>query len=252
MSDNIRDIENYIDKNMSPEEMKTFSQRLETDEELKKDFLLVQELNEHMKGKLMLEQAENDPSLKEIEIETKNNIANFLSEGKSDKKTLDILSEAFADKSSHTEDLINEAENELKSTDTDELTEGWVNEFHAEKEKDADILSMIKGEQKSEEKLPDINDADAKRHNPFFGKSTLYYIIGTAAAILIMVFIINQTRNKTPLNERLYADYHKAPCELTGIQVRSDSSELNIEFEKASALYEQKKYTEAYEEFNEL
>jgi tetratricopeptide (TPR) repeat protein len=204
MLKNIKDIERYINKKMSPEEMKRFTRRLESDEGLKKDFLLFQELDDYMEGKLMIEELENDPLLSEIEKNTEKDVDDFLAGGKKDEKILDILAEVFSDKLNTEEDILYEG----------------------------------KERGKRNEKKPK--------------KRTLYYLMGLAAAVLILLFIVVHTEKHKPLNERIYCEFHKTPYELTGIRVRGDSDELNITFEKASALYEQKKYIEASVEFNKL
>ena len=69
MPDNGDYIADYLSGSLSPEEMKEFEARLETDEELNEEYKLLARGMEHLKASIMLEEIENDPDLPELEKE---------------------------------------------------------------------------------------------------------------------------------------------------------------------------------------
>lgn len=95
MSEYTKDIYNFIDNNMTEDESEAFVIKLNNNRELKEEFLMIQNLNEHMKGKLLSGNFENDEDLKQIEKEAKDDISNFILGGKTDKDVLNLLSKAY-------------------------------------------------------------------------------------------------------------------------------------------------------------
>lgn len=244
------EIIDYIDNNLSEDESDKFIIKLDNNKDLKDEFLLFQDINEYMKSKLLSESIENDDNFKQIEKEAKEDVGGFLLQGKTDNDVLDYLSFAFPEKNNSVKNLIKEAEKEAKIKGIDELSKEWVSEYENEDEKEQDLINYIKivnlGEKKESRDFSSIGNKKIK------GKRKLYYWISSAAAILIIIFLLNSVFNSTPKNEKIFAEYHNTPYELTGIQVRNAEQDINTVFEEATFLYKQNLYEKAFIKFNTL
>ena len=71
MSDYGDYIADYLSGALSPEEMKEFEARLETDEELRMEYELLSKGMESLKTRVMMEEIEKDPDLPRVEAEVK-------------------------------------------------------------------------------------------------------------------------------------------------------------------------------------
>ncbi|MCD4794732.1 MAG: hypothetical protein K8R54_15960 [Bacteroidales bacterium] len=252
MSEYTNKIIDYIDNNLSEDESDKFIINLDNNKELKDEFLLFQDINEYMKSKLLSESIESYDNFKQIEKEAKDDVSEFLLQGKTDNDVLDYLSLAFPGENNSVKNLIKEAEKEAEIKGINELANNWVSEYENEKEdeKEQDLISYIKivnfGENKESKDFSSIENKKIK------GRRRLYYWISSAAAILIIIFILNSVFNNIPKNEKIFAEYHNTPYELTGIQVRNAEQDINTVFEEATFLYKQNLYEKAFIKFNTL
>ena len=68
MPDNGDYIADYLSGSLSPEEMKAFEERLQTDEELNAEYQALSKGMEYLKARSMLEEIENDPDMPEASL----------------------------------------------------------------------------------------------------------------------------------------------------------------------------------------
>ena len=228
MSEYTKKILNYIDNNLSEDDTDDFFFKLANNNDSRVEFRLIQELNMYMKGKLLSESIEDDDNFKQIEKEAKDDVSEFLLKGKTDNDILDYLSLVFPEKNNSVKNLIKEEEKEVKITGINKLSKEWVSKNEDEKEQN---FSSI-------------------RNKKIKGRRRLYYWISSAAAILIIIFILNSVFDNIPKNEKIFAEYHNNPCELTGIQVRDAEQEVSSAFEEAITLYNQNLFDEAFLKFH--
>ncbi len=215
MSDNIKEIEKYIDNLMSEEETLLFTERLEKDSDLKKDFLLIQDINKNLKARIMAEEAETDPELEAIKNEVETDIDDFFSKEK-DKQILSELAEIFPKK--------------------------------AEKTK------LLNTEDEKEQKKPYLNISlhTKTKRRAIKGKRRLYIWTASTAAAVLLLIIANNIFFSVPKSERVFAEYHKQRFNLMEIQNRNSEQSLVADFSSAMILYKEDDFDGSARLFNKI
>ncbi len=230
-------ITDYIDDYLSDKESTDFLLQIKKDKSLNNDFVLIQDINLMMKGKLISEKIESDINYPEIEKAAKEDILYFSETGKTDKEILNYLAIAFPGKSESVKNQITEAEQNAKHTGINDLTEEWVNEFYLNKELN------------STEKTINPENRNREKHiNMFLKKNIAYIAIAASFALLLLINNIFERKSK---NERIFSEFHQQPEKLTGIQIRNADFNTSISFENAVKLFNSGNYKESYEKFHQ-
>lgn len=254
MSVYTEEIYNYIDKEMSENEAKEFIHRMNNDNELKEEFFMIRELNEHMKGKLTAENIKAENNTEMIEKDAREDVNEFISEGKTDKAVLDYLSKAYPENSSSVKNKIKEAEEDENIIEIEGITEGLVTDFMHDDNKEDGLYKLITSVSHDDE--PEKDTPEIKFNKKFkidkLKSRRLFYLASSVAAIFVLVLVLNNIFDNTPKNERIFAEFHDKPMQLNSIQVRDTEHDVDIVFEEASDLYQQNKFNEAYIRFNQL
>ncbi|NPA67327.1 MAG: hypothetical protein GXO50_01830 [Chlorobi bacterium] len=231
MTTHFKMISDYLDGNMTKAESVEFLMQTGKNKLLKEDFVLMSDLNSHMKGKRLVETAEDSEDLKNLEIQARKDVEDFLYNGKNDAEILSILATAFP---GHSEDVsmrIREAEAEAALTGIDKAAEDWVSDFMFES---------------GEQKRFSLYENDKSRTEKFIHDKLKYAAI---AAALAAPFVINNMFEGKYDNERIFSQYHGSPEKISTARIRNTDFKSDISFEKAVELYNTGKYIEAYSEF---
>ncbi len=256
MSEYTKEIIDYIDDNITAGDSKEFIININNDKELKDEFLLIKDLNEYMKGKLLSGNIENDDNYLLIEQEAKDDVNDFLLQDKTDKEISDYLSSAFPERDKTVKNEIKKAEKEAQISNIDEIAKEWVSEFNKDEKKELKLLRLISNTSSDRDKFLQGSSETKFRNNlnikKVAGRKRLYFWAASVAAIFILIFLLNNVFDNTLECEKIFAEFHEKPYELIGIQVRNAEQEINTIFEEASELYKQSSFAPAFVKFQKL
>jgi TolA-binding protein len=251
MSPDIKDIFRFLDGEMDQKESDKFSYMIENDMKLKEYVMQMKETDEFLSGRFSIRFIEDEPDFDRIFIETREDVKSFLHEGKTDLEVLSYLNSALLTNDIGYQDFIDNTEQDQEYKKTEEEASTFVHEFTDEKNLDQSIFDFVaKADKSIKEKHRDYDVSKMNARTAISKKIYLWSVSAAAVLLLFLVFIFSQLN--TPVHERLLSDYHETPFELTGIQVRSESAELNSVFSDALELYRIGAYQEASKVFYEL
>jgi len=237
------DIFKFKDNLLSSKESDEFIIKMKKDPELRKDFQMINELDEYMSAKLHCQEAEKNDDFKEIEESAKEDVRQFLVEGKTDKEVLEYLSKAYPENKQEIQDMIIEIEADEYFNEIDDFSAGLVNDHLNDENIDEGLIRLLNQSNK--------NDTEKRSRFQITRKSIVYWAASVAAVIALILTIVKFTDN-TPLEQKIFSEYHTRPYELTGIQFRDVNQSIDESFDEAVLLYENSKYEEASLLFNQI
>jgi tetratricopeptide (TPR) repeat protein len=220
---------------------------LEGDEQ-KEDCVLALQICKYMYAKLSVEAYEKDPMYASIEKEVKGDIYRFLDLGKTNREITDYIHKATPKQGLSILEKAADAEQELYENGIDQLTETWLAEIDSEKKNKATEKFL-----KAEVSYSRADDSAFKNKAiQVPAMKRIYIWSATAAACLLIAFLVRWWVDAGPNNERLFAKYHESPEELRGFNTRNPDAEISLEFERARTYYNSGSYEEAYSIFHQL
>jgi TolA-binding protein len=196
------------------------------------------ELEEYMRTKFKVLDFESDDSYQVLDQAAHHDVQTFITKSGDDKFIHDYLGLVFPYQKSEMAAFIKSTEEECKAKGLYELTNTWIDEL---KEKDPSIEYVLKGGAKPE--LPEESFKIKARTTGNVRKILIRSISIAASITLLIGFLL--WLNRAPENERIFAEYHPEPIELSSLTTRSENFEVNVKFENALNLYRNSKYTEA-------
>jgi hypothetical protein len=179
------------------------------------DSALFETISEYMKGRLDLEEVRNDPSLPEMNIVVRKMISDY--RGNMANRTDDekFIRDNFIGISPEKEmlDEISRIKLEAGKNNIDEISAGWVKEWHEKRQKNTgrgsetdEIRDFITSSLQSEKGEPEIR----MKHKDGKGlkRSLLVRYISLSAAAVIGVFILLKTLLPSSDPEKLFNSYY--------------------------------------------
>jgi len=236
----------YADNTLSMEERNWFEKELLHNNELQEKYMLFNQINKTMRGRIDYFEAINDPDRKSVDQITSQMVSDF-------DQSLDKFNQAkefIMNSINENSDLANELEKtrqEAINSNVSHETQKWVDEWienktntSSETEKRREfITSSLDEKQNNSNKLN-----NTKRKNLTIG------IIGMAAAAAIAAIVMVKTLTPTYTPNSLYTEYYK-PLNAYSTTTRNNANVLDP-FSNAVALYYQTKYKSALAIFTDL
>jgi TolA-binding protein len=258
MTENIEYIINYSEGNLSKRKMRKFERELQTNIELKENYLVYKQVNEYMRGKFDLEEVTSDPALKETDQLVSEAISDYtLNPG----KFIDIrkfVNDALVERKPemNLKEEITQINQEIEDQNINEIAKGIVTEFseknNSNKIKNAktdEIRNYIKQSLDSEKDNSELEIVHNKRSD--LQKYTVIRIISLSAAVLIAGFVLIKTLIPSDNPEKLFASYYK-PFNIESPVTREYNSDFSDQYAEAINMYKQGKYDLAAPLFNAL
>ncbi|MCX6256219.1 MAG: tetratricopeptide repeat protein [Bacteroidia bacterium] len=179
------------------------------------DSALFKTISEYMKGRLDLEEVRNDPSLPEMNIVVRKMISDY--RGNIANRTDDekFIRDNFTGICSEEEllDEISRIKLEAEKNNIDEISAGWVKEWHEKRQKNAGresetdkIRDFITSSLQSEKSEPEIRMK--YKDGKGLKRSLMVRYISLSAAAVIGVLIILRTLLPSSDPEKLYNSYY--------------------------------------------
>lgn len=207
------------------------------------DRALFDGISRYMKGRIDLEEVENDPDLPVAEILAKEMINDYHSKKRRNNDAENFVRNAFAE-IKQTEDInedIREIKREIGESNLDKLTAGWVSEWNEQERnktamdpKSKEIRDFIKGSIEGDEHRHETVTTREWRHKKLSRTLIRYFL---PAAAVISVFIGLRIFLPAGNPDRLFNLYYEPLKAVSPITRTSDPDQ-------------QASYTQAIEKFN--
>ena len=221
------------------------------------DQALFAAISEYMKGRLDIEDVRNDPALPETEEAVKEMISDYKNNISGNKDNEKFIRDIFSDGASEEKiiDEIGHIKQEIGNSSINEISAGWVREWHDKKQRNGDrdpeteeIRDFITHSINSDENEPakSFNDGEKKG----ISKSFFGWYVSLSAAALIGAIILVRSLLPSYNPEKLFNSYYE-PLEAVSPVTRSVNSIETGTYASAIGSYKISDYRSAAAGFSE-
>jgi len=238
----------YHSGEMTKTEREDFKRNLNTNEQLRKEYVFQGKLDKIMKQSLLLESIENDPDLIKAEILARKDIENY--QHSSGERNINMDFNIFElDTEVELRKKIAKAEVEMILSGIDDISEDWVKNFEQNKtthEVDVAAQRIIEFVKKSDP----FNEKVIQM--PTLGRRiTRKMGYQVAAAVLILSLLLIRPLTNSYSGDSIYKHYYQ-PLEANSFRLRGNSNEMNGRLQDGVDYYLSKDYTHAELAFKDL
>lgn len=234
----------YRSGEMTKTEREEFKYKLSVNEELRKEYIFQEKLDNIMKNSLLLESVESDPDLIKAEILARKDIHTYLNKGgeRSNKKD-------FINHEVELQKKIAKAEVEMVLSGIDEISEVWVRNFDESKhaiEHDIAARGIIEYMKKSDPFNETVIQMPLVRR-----RINRRIVFQVAAAVLVLSLILFKSLTPSYSGDSVYKRYYE-PLEANSFRLRGSSNENAGKLQEGVDYYMSKNYAKSELVFNEL
>ncbi len=240
----------YLLGELTQAEREQFESELEFNEQLRLEYNLQLQLDNYMKMRIRLDEAECDPELELVEAQSKDDIGLFL--GKQNRiehqseKSLMLLEENF-------KEHLQRAEIEMIVNKVEHTTGEWVREWHprqnaaSQSPQALEIATIIDNYTRQKKDLPPVRQ---KRRFTLSGKLIAAGLGATAMLIVIALLVVKISHSSYTESELF--DLYYQPLTDNSFQARGIDQQIDKLFQIGVDQYLAANYTDAEQAFDKI
>lgn len=257
MDGNLIYIINYSEGHLKEVDKLKFEEKLRTNKEFRKEYLKFRRISESIRARFDIEEVHNDPAFENLNASLEDVVSDFNRESQKNQEALNFIidsireSEQFMDM----QDEINQIKYEISESNVNEISEGWVKEWHEKGMKSEvpdremeRIKSFIEGSQSEKDSVPGKNKIH--RIKPVT-TSLMIRFGGLAAAVIISGMIYIKIADQSSDPERIFQSYYQTIQAISPVTRSSDPAHT-LMYAEAIDLYKNGNYEMAAARFSEV